>query len=46
LEWTRLDETSLLAKVSYTAPVGPIDYNTGSRAADIVLESYSPLGCH
>jgi hypothetical protein len=42
LEWTRLDENSVLAKVTYSAPVRQIDYNTGSRAADIVLESYSP----
>jgi hypothetical protein len=42
LEWTLLDATSILAKVSYEAPVGQIDYNTGGRTADIVLESYSP----
>jgi len=42
LEWTRLDKHSLLAKVSYKAPFGQIDYNTGGRVADVVLESYSP----
>ena len=42
LEWARLDEHSVLAKVSYTAPFGQIDYNTGGRVADIVLEAYSP----
>jgi hypothetical protein len=42
LEWTQLDNKTVLGKVTYSAPFGQIDYNAGTRSADIVVEAYSP----
>jgi hypothetical protein len=41
LEWSRVDATSVLAKLTYVAPV---NYMSESRNSDIVLEAYSPIG--
>jgi len=41
-EWSRIDAATVLGKVTYEGVVGQIDYNFGSRAADIVLEAFSP----
>jgi len=41
LQWSRLDNTTLLGKLTYDAPV---NYMSDARNADVVLEAYSPLG--
>ena len=41
LEWSRVDSTTVLGKVTYVAPV---NYMSESRTSDIVLEAYSPIG--
>lgn len=43
LEWSRLDDTMLLGKLTYAAPV---NYMSETRTSDVVLEAYSPIGFH
>jgi glycogen debranching enzyme len=44
LEWSRLDSSTLLGKITYEAPFGSTNYMSRDRSADIFLEAYSPLG--
>jgi hypothetical protein len=41
LEWSRVDKTTLLGKLTYVAP---LNYMTETRSSDVVLEAYSPIG--
>jgi glycogen debranching enzyme len=41
LEWSRLDASTVLGRVTYQAPV---NYMSDTRTTDLLLEAYSPLG--
>ena len=44
LEWSRLDSSTVLGKVTYEAPFGSTSYMSRDRNADILLEAFSPIG--
>ena len=44
LEWSRLDSSTVLGRITYEAPFGSLNFMSGDRTADILLEADSPLG--
>jgi len=44
LEWSRVDSSTVLGRITYDAPFGSRNYMGNARSADILLEAYSPFG--